>query len=154
MWVGSLTRGQDAVLILPIIWEWDSPDTSASQRSVELALPDWIRTQYIWILYFLDHPYLSLDPVAERSSNWDIALGGKSGTRPIGYAGEGGAFGIGAHDHLTPKALVLNYDSAIAALRSTNCGVPGVYSIVYRDEHDHGNYTLYLQIEQGPNFND
>jgi hypothetical protein len=152
LWIGSLTRGRDAVLILPIIWEWDSDDVSASQRSVEQALPSWIVGQQLWLDHLIDYP---LDIVYRVVNARDaIPLGGKAGTRPIGYAGEGGAFGVGAHDHLTPQVLALTYDSAVNAVQNSNCGVPGVYAVTYADEHDHGNYTLYLQVEQGPTFKD
>jgi hypothetical protein len=39
LWNGYLTQGENAILILPIIWEWDSDDYSNCQQSFDRALP-------------------------------------------------------------------------------------------------------------------
>jgi hypothetical protein len=180
LWNGYLTQGEDAILILPVVWEWDSDDLSDSQQSFIRELPRWFQYQRPVLVSFFTlppgSPFLPkspiLDPitilinyyaaflgqgssagVSQGYPQGRIVLSGKAGTRPIGYeeayTNKNTAVEVPLPDGLPPTELMLTYDSAITAANSTaSFGVPGVYEIRYVDAHDHGDYSLYLQVER------
>lgn len=180
LWNGYLTQGEDTVVLLPIVWEWDSDDVSDSQRSVADGLPLWFNYQRAAIASYSTSPpgspfhlrsvvvnpvellttyYAAFlrqgysDGVRQGYPQGRIPLAGKAGTRPIGYeeayTNTSTAETVALPDGLTPIEMVLTYDSATDAARATiDLGVPGVYEFRYVDSHDHGDYSLYLQVER------
>jgi hypothetical protein len=149
LWQGILTFGQNMVMIAPIIWEWDSDDLSASQQSVNRGLPRWFEDSKSNLLRYIGI-VLPSDPLTHFA--YPIRLDGKAGTRPIGYKEAGTRSELPAadtsHDYLEINGLFLTYDSAVKAADRVNLGVRGLNEIRYRDAHDHGDYTLYLQVER------
>jgi len=148
LWQGSLTFGQDMVVIAPIIWEWDSDDVSASQRSVDTGLPAWFERHKPDLMRFI-----GLVWPADRSpvfGPYSISLGGKAGTRPIGYREAGTSPGATdfSTDYLAIVGVALTYDSAVKAADRVELGVRGLCQLRYIDANDGGNYTLYLQVER------
>lgn len=157
LWQGDLTRGQNMVEIVPIIWEWDSNTYSASQRAIlDNGLPGWFeghRQKLANHISSSDIPLLPpttlrdahlLPPDLLDRNGFPILYGyitldDKSDTRPIGLA-----------TYFTPQAVVLTYDSAINFINSRNQNK--VLQMRYQDDHDNGDYTLYLQVDQVTSF--
>lgn len=145
LWNGYLTQGEDMVVVAPIIWEWDSDDTSASQRDVETGLPNWFEhnksnfTRFIGLIWPEGR-----SPVF---GPYPIRLNGKPGTRPIGYREAETTAGV-PYDHLPITGVFLTYDSAIKAADRIELGVRGLSQVRYIDGNDNGDYTLYLQVER------
>ena len=148
LWQGELTERQSAVVIVPLVWEWDSNDHSTSQRNVDERLPVWMFDQTRRIKTLISTPPYN-ETVLYHPPD-EILLDDKAGTRPIGYAGGAGAHD--PHDHIVPQALVLTYETAAHSAQSVTRGVKGLFEIRYRDDHDHGDYTLYIQVEQITSF--
>jgi hypothetical protein len=170
LWQGELTADKDISMIVPVIWEWDSSDYSASQRSVDRELPGWFQKTKAnlislipatrWLnpvehsviaVDFYHHTVYEIQPInslTNRADGLDLRLDAKSGTRPIGYEENVAHFtnssSVPMYDALNPREIVLNYYNAIAA--SSGAGMR--LEINYTDAHDHGDYTLYLQVEQ------
>ena len=165
LWNGYLTQAADEVVILPIIWEWDSEAYSLSQASVDRQLAEWFEWQRPPLVAgitsgssasivrqgsdLLDpHGYCCNSLVYSR-----FTLDGKAGTRPIGYddshvVNQGTPHEFTLPDTLDPKFLVLTYDSAIRAAQAVNFGARGIVEIRYIDRNDHGDYSLFVQVER------
>ncbi|HZS47064.1 MAG TPA: hypothetical protein VFC63_18460 [Blastocatellia bacterium] len=140
LWEGTLTDSRDGVVILPIVWEWDSPDRSASQASIERGLPLWFEGARRRALFGIT----PLGSATIQVIAGSIDLSGKAGTRPIGYVEADSTHS----DQFTPQAMMLTYNLATLFAPSTAFSVKGVLEIRYVDKHDHGDYSLYLQVEQ------
>lgn len=151
LWQGELTQGQNMVEIVPLVWEWDSPTFSASQRAIlDGGLLRWFeehRQKLANHISASDIPTLpaSTDPRRLPPSLLDrygrlnlydcILLNDKAGTRPIGYT-----------ECFFPQTVVLTYDSAMNAVHTANQNK--TLQMEYHDPHDNGDYILYLQVEQ------
>jgi hypothetical protein len=148
LWEGQLTRGQNMVEIVPIIWEWDSPAISASEHAIlDNGLLNWFELHRQTLA---SHIAASDLPVVGRS----LATGGegvetndKPGTRPIGYLEERGYYGVDFYQSFTPQTVDLTYDSAMSAAYPRNAS-QRVLQMRYQDSNDHGDYTLFLQVFQ------
>jgi hypothetical protein len=155
LWQGNLTRGQNMVEIVPIIWEWDSPAYSASQRAIlDGGLTTWFEEHRQKLADHIPASDINPRPASWRDSRSDlgtplgydeITLHDKAGTRPIGY---GEFFGEQA---FRPQSIVLTYDSALNAVNPRNQS-ERILEIEYKDSHDHGDYILYIQVEQVTSF--
>jgi hypothetical protein len=124
LWEGDLRRGQDLVVIIPTIWEWDGGNP---QLRAQFAL-DVTR-------FFTDAVY------ANHTFGWQFFTGGDAfgaGDRPIGMLG---------HGLWEPKGLLLNFDNAQWATTNlpSHFGT-GVVEIRYAKETE--DYSLYLKIER------
>jgi hypothetical protein len=51
-------------------------------------------------------------------------------------------------DTLDPQFVALTYESGIRAAQTVNFGMRGVFEIRYVDRNDHGDYSLYVQVER------
>jgi len=140
LWEGRLTRGENIAVIVPLVWEWDSSDESSAERVWRITNIRWFERSAPELLRLLAEWPSGRLPVFQRSN---ITFDSSAGNRPIGMRSDEGQFFI------VPQALVLSYDSAMEAVRSsyTASGV-GVVQIRYTDSNDHGDYTLYLQVER------
>jgi hypothetical protein len=156
-----LVYKQNVVVVSPLIWEWDSPATSKSQER-------WgrVRNELFTGTSSGGHALSSPRGGAGRASDWgglinwptgrvpvfplvQVRMGAnKAGTRPIGWGGEGGAFTLPA-DSITPQAIALSFEGAVEAAKSDYAGLgPGIVRVRYTDQNDHGDYTLFIQIER------
>jgi len=147
LWQGDLTRGQNLVQVTPIIWEWDSEQFSASQNDIRNGLINWFEDRKPALTNLISSPssFSALNPV----NNVGIFFADKSGTRPIGISDDADIriFGVGAQNLFFPQSLVLTYDSAMNASHPRDAS-QRVIPMRYFDAHDHGDYTLYLQVDQ------
>jgi hypothetical protein len=153
VWEGLLQRGQNMTVIAPTVWEWDSVDVSASERAYENGRADpgpdreyrgegnrgineaFNSQKSNFAAWIADNSSSFMTP---NSAFW-LFLDSKAGTRPIG---------INRDVRLRTQVLTLTYDSAISLTRTSpaNLGL-GILALNYADETDHGNYTLYVQVE-------
>jgi hypothetical protein len=155
-----LVSRRNVVVVAPIIWEWDSPESSKSQER-------WnrVRNELFTATFSGGYGLSSPSGAAGRPSDWGglinwpagivpvfplvrIRMGNsKPGTRPIGWGGEAGVFTLPA-DSITPQAVALSFEGAVEAARSDSGNGPGLLKIRYADQNDHGVYTLFIQIER------
>jgi hypothetical protein len=165
LWEGGLTGDQNAVVIMPTIWEWDN-------RSINFptpggAIPHDVSPTYVlrhgfddWLVGgFGQHIVRNIRTtlrtafaggVAEIGwtrvrSNADIFRMGTNGTRVIGLRESD----VNGTDVFEPKVLILTYAAAEQALRSRS----GMFQLAYAEPTCcglEGSYTLYLQVERLP----
>ena len=143
LWEGSLVQGENMVVIVPTVWEWDSSNPSDSEIYWDssdgvISLFEAIRNTYRYVIEKQLSDFL-FSPGA-------INFASTAGTRPIGIRP---IQARGDPSRFLPKVLTLTYDAALTAARSTpsNTG-SGVIALNYADQRDHGDYTLFVQIEQ------
>lgn len=138
LWEGTLVQGENMVVILPTVWEWDSRDPSPSETAYDGLVDGWFNGGKRDLTVAIEHK-----STANLVFQKDIMFHReKGGTRPIGMY-SGGNIG------LLLRELSLTYDAALEAARSTPSNVGyGVFAINYHDHEDHGDYTLYVQVEQ------
>jgi hypothetical protein len=82
-----------------------------------------------------------------------LILGSIAGARPIGIERPPNLVGRGGESRsmirIRPAVFTLTYDAALQATMNSpdNLGL-GIFAVNYADGSDHGDYTLYVQIEQ------
>jgi len=139
LWEGSLTQGNNMIVIVPTVWEWDSRDPSPTEIEWERLVNDWFQNGNYGFVSAIRRnersPELYINPI--------LFHGGPQGTRPVGI--DRTANGV----LLRVRSLTLTYEAAlqIATTTPSNLGY-GVIALNYVDAQDHGDYTLYLQVEQ------
>lgn len=150
VWQGSLTRGEDVVLVTPTIWEWDpgthflqgwarwGADTVAKMKN---RLPDLLAPGKPVI----DALSLGLDMVVTVFDPGGPM--GQAQSRPIGMVPDPGN---AKNSIFNPYVLVLNYDNADRIAREEPSGLGrGVLSVQYEDSPDRrGDYALYVQVDR------
>ena len=154
----------DMVVVAPLVWEWDSYDQSRSQREWDaernvvftnahggfgLASPQGAPgSPSDWTALLTGWPARRIPVFTLGKANFTD----KGGTRPIGWFGEEPILGPRLpRDGVMLQAIALPYEGAIEAAQSNYFRLgPGIVKIRYTDRHDHGDYTLFLQIEQLP----
>jgi len=124
LWEGELRRGQDFVMIIPTIWEWDGANPQ-------------LRSQFTQDVnyYFTQSTYRDDGFVWRAFAGGDVA---GAGDRPIGMLGIYG---------WVPQGLTLNFDTALrAAISSPSRIGTGVAEIRYAAETE--DYSLYFKVER------
>jgi hypothetical protein len=165
LWNGNLTDGQNAVVIMPTIWEWDLPATELPvpgrpiphyvppESFLRGAFSGWLSGAYgEYVSQNIGTTFASLFAgPAERAgwirerSNADILTMGTNGTRVIGLV----TSRVYDTDVFYPKVLILTYAGAERSLRSGNC----IFELAYDEPRCcglEGSYTLFLQLERLP----
>ena len=155
LWEGSLAQGADGIVIIPTVWEWDSRDMSRSESEWDKTLDtifSAVKPHLLRQIISNDTTPFSMaralgdDAVTfgGQTANPAVNLRDKSGTRPIGLFALDGRPVV-----FLPALLTLNYDSALKATKTSpsNSGL-GVFAFRYVDAQDHGDYTLYIQVEK------
>jgi hypothetical protein len=177
---GTLVAGRDVVVIAPTIYEWDDLGSTTpfflAEGDVERPARPWhgggendragqLQAAIARNAARIGDAASRLDPlslserflVAGRSLGFPTIMGDMGGNRPIGMTRDG-------LDQLvfTPKALVLDYDTAemiagtrfMMSVRGAGEGgritLPqGVVPIRYLDDEGlNGDYTLFVFVEQ------
>src|SRR3989442_3865847 len=143
LWQGSLVHGENMAVIIPTVWEWDNREPSSSEvfwdgQEGVVSLFEAIRNRYRYAVANQLRDFLYSQGAVNFSST--------AGTRPIGIRP---IHASGDPSRFLPKVLTLTYDAALTAARSTpsNTGY-GVIALNYADQRDHGDYTLFVQVEQ------
>ena len=153
LWSGTLSRGLNAVVITPTLWEYDG-------SAVAGAFTGWVRWAQQTATGFLANTqtarqYISLPDIPEldiASLGAGVALTfqegvlGTDGDRPIGMLLENG------RAVFRPKSLVLTYDGVEKLLANQIGSWPrGTILVGYRDDPKWwGDYTLILRVERLP----
>lgn len=160
MWEGELIEGENAVVVIPTIWEWDGDDQliqswDANFESRSFTGP-WLGSggggqavtdveESFRTFYVSDAGSLSLT----RPRNFTNRLG-VAGDRPIGMRAFRQDDARNSGEAFRPQQFVLTYAAAqMAARTSYSDKGPGIVVIRYRDHPDlgSGEYTLYLHVE-------
>ena len=157
VWCGTLTQGQNAVIIVPSIWEWDGETSvfgewtgwantlasSLSGNPAFLALVGQTGSAITLGANLVLGAAVSLDSTGLVGGERDRPIGVKrSTTKPKAF------------DFVPPHRFVLNYKSADLSTRESVAGsvggmAPGTYQLQYTDDPFFmGRYTLYAQIER------
>jgi hypothetical protein len=125
LWEGQLRRGRDLAVIAPTIWEWDGGNQP-------------LRAQFTQDInqYFFPVIVNPFEGVIWRGLTGLDLFG--AGDRPIGMLGNRNWF---------PRALVLNYDTALNAA-TTSPGQFGTGVIELNYLADAESYSLYFKIER------
>lgn len=155
IWEGELRRRQSAVVIMPMIWEWDGYGSE--------LLEAWRTAGFIYssstfvVGNLIADPNLTDQHNAKSYLRTDVAnqlrfrLGEPLGVRPIGLR-LGST--IDRHYRFLPELLILTYDEALRmaleSQRNNGKAFPVVYADAPGDPWLGGNYTLYIQVEQLP----
>ena len=166
VWEGELVKGENSVVVIPVLWEHDGRK-SAYQRWRNSANLRSLTTKEVLrrILTSRNKLLFDLAELKIEARRWlsltQEILGDKM-DRPIGLKktvqrrSAAGTVRAVTRGHgattltFSPKALILNYDTAEFALKDNMGGKGfGVISIRYTDHPDlEGDYTLYLQVQR------
>jgi hypothetical protein len=146
IWEGELSRRQNAMVIIPMIWEWDG--IYGLFQAWESATLD----QFSGVGELISDPNLTNQELAKVALRGEVVgqvwMNGRGGVepqdRPIGMRSYSDDY------RFRPEVLILTYDEALRMAvqqRTTGKASP----IVYADAPElGGNYTLYIQVEQMP----
>jgi hypothetical protein len=149
VWEGELVRGEHALLILPTLWEWDTPYSLETPYVAAVAAAwgdDQIEAAARRMSQFDAGPRVTFgDRLADLFGGVRISKDslGDPKSRPVGMIDRGD------HYAFAPRALVFTYQSAARVASLSLNGAPGVYRLDFDDdERLRGAYTLYIQVEQ------
>jgi len=145
IWEGELTRRQNAMVIIPMIWEWDG------LYGLFQAWETATLSQFSGVGELIADPNLTDQESAKVALRGEVVgqvwMNGRGGgvepqDRPIGMRSYGDDY------RFRPEVLILTYDEALRmANKSRTSGK--AHPIVCADAPElGGNYTLYLQVEQ------
>lgn len=156
LWEATLTRGQNGVVIVPTVWEWDGPSDLLTQYRNAMAS---VFGRYVRTLSATDTNFANFlapmtgGPGTARVVGFEPT--GNAADRPIGVSVRNGSF-LAAHEDqqgaewFTPQRMLLTYDLAQQAVANTRDGFgPGIFKMTYRDHPElAGVYTLYVQVQR------
>jgi hypothetical protein len=147
IWEGELTRRQNAVVIIPMIWEWDGiPGLFQAWESAGLD-------QFYGVGDLISNPNLTDQQSAKVALRGEVVeqvwLNGREGLapedRPIGMRGYDRDY------RFRPEVLILTYDEALRMALESQRKNGDAFPVVYADAPElGGNYTLYIQVERLP----
>ena len=149
VWEGELGSGQNALLFIPSIWEWDrdvslenhyraSLAAVRNDRGIQSALRTAISTRRDIDFSALNRLRDMFGPV--RVSKTFL---GDPKNRPVGMIDRGGDSYV-----FRPPVLVLTYEKASLIAQSNNGLGRGVIQVEFRDDDElQGSYSLYIQVE-------
>ena len=124
LWEGTLNRGRDLVIIVPLLWEWDGGNPRLRSQ-LTLGLNN----------------YFSSGTYHGYRTTWGGFTGGDAfgaGDRPIGML---------ANHSWSPSALTLNFENAQAAATTSPSNIgTGVVELRYMADDE--DYTVYFKIER------
>jgi hypothetical protein len=157
VWEGELRQSQNALLIIPSIWEWDGDVSLEANRYIAALASVWrsreIRERILRAISTRatgDARFTVGGPAFRRLFD-EVRVSkrfpGDPKNRPIGMTEGGGDYYV-----FNPQGLVLTYDEASrVAARNIEGHGTGVFALEFRD-HDElrGVYGLYLQVERLP----
>ena len=147
IWEGELTRRQNAIVIIPMIWEWDGIyGLFQAWESAGLE-------QFSGVGELISDPNLTNQESAKVALRGEVVgqvwMNGRGGgvepqDRPIGMRSYSDDY------RFRPEVLILTYDEALRMAQSQrNNGKAS--PVVYADAPElGGDYTLYIQVEQLP----
>jgi hypothetical protein len=148
IWEGELTRRQNAMVIIPMIWESDE---------IYGLFQAW---ETAGLEQFSGVGGLISDPNRTDQESAKVALRGEVRGQVSMNGGGGGVepqdrpIGMRSDDRdyrFRPEVLILTYDEALRMIGQSQRNGGKAFPIVYADDPElGGNYTLYIQVEQLP----
>ena len=151
LWEGPLVKGENAVVVTPVIFEYDGTRVAEAHEG-------WVRwvketsaklhgsEEFKKLIGNQGETYLKLISLAQeiKLSLTDNGPLGRDGDRPIGAERKGNEL------IFQPKSIVLNYDAVETILKHQIGPKKGIYELNYVDSGGFGNgdYTIYLLIER------
>ena len=147
IWEGELSRRQNAIVIIPMIWEWDGIyGLFQAWESAGLE-------QFSGVGELISDPNLTNQESAKVALRGEVVgqvwMNGRGGgvepqDRPIGMRSYNGDY------RFRPEVLILTYDEALRMANQSQMNGKA-FPVVYADAPElGGNYTLYLQVERLP----
>lgn len=148
IWEGEITEGENGVVIVPSIWEWDGPDESVEEQHWGGELLSAVVGETGTVIGRIGNWPAPTPPVLEDIYSLRIR---DRGTRPIGSSRP-------ENVRMAADAVLLTYASARAFAGGTfteagaTAPLPqGVLPFDLVDGHDmRGHYRLFLHLEQLP----
>lgn len=159
LWEGELIQGQNAVIITPMVWEYDGTAiadavtgwmTFARDFNTKLAESKAIDALVAGTGSGIPGMLIDIAPLSPTLFLGVTSWLGRDGDRQIGAMVEGDKV------IYKPQPLVLNYDRIEQFLNSNTLvgNIPkGYYPIAFREPMSHkleGDYTLYIHIQRVP----
>jgi hypothetical protein len=159
LWDGAIGRGRDAVLITPVIWEWDGNSHSA-------VFNGWVRWAQSATEKLASSPVISSLVQKSGVDVFELARVGldvvMSFSRDVLGSDEDRPIGVHVVQHATefvPLSITLNYENLDDYFRQglfdlgngAQLVQPGLVAISYEDKRNgqtDGKYVLYLRIER------
>lgn len=147
LWEGELAANENAVIVIPTIWEWDGGEDMFTGWRRTIAANGAVISGTA--VTFISGPAAG----AAVASGLAVALPaasivledivGVAGDRPIGTFKEGNKWSF------NPKMLALTYEIAQNTIANDSGKGRGIVGVEYKDDAQlRGNYTLYIQVEQ------
>ena len=172
-WQGQLAedptgRNLQVVVIAPSVWEWDSPTQSYSQENWRPEVQALFTELTPTLLRYMTPPRPAQPSPPAGILQWSYIVMGadhKGGTRPIGWANNHpfipeplphyppvrATIGTrtGTFDECVKVPfLILTASSARQAIAASRTSGIALFEVTLQDEHDHGDYALYLMLER------
>ncbi|PYS51442.1 MAG: hypothetical protein DMF68_04415 [Acidobacteria bacterium] len=152
---GEIIRGGTAVVLFPVLWEWDSDRESQALGDKFLTMASDARLGR-YVSHFITGPAgTRLEDFIKRGSEIGLSLNvtlghgplglGEVGNRPIGMMKSGDRYVF------DPQVLILTYEAADLISRTDFGHGPGIFEMHFKDDSDlQGDYTLFLQVQRLP----
>lgn len=152
---GEIARGEAAVVLFPVVWEWDgdAEPQSLGDKFAEMATDPRL-ARYV-SRFIVAPPGARLEDYIKRGSEiglpLNVTLGhgplglGEVGNRPVGMTRSGDRYVF------DPQVLILTYDAADMISRTDFGHGLGIFEMRFVDDPDlQGDYTLFLQVKRLP----
>ena len=157
VWCGTLTQGQNAVIVAPSIWEWDG---FASNLDLWITWANKVATDLTNNKTFRE--LLGAKAMSIVDLGTQVAFGAAMSLDSTGLIGGERDRPIGVRKSTTkpkafdfvPQPLIVNYATADFSTRESAAGSiggtsPGTFLLQYVDDPFYqGKYTLYVQVER------
>jgi hypothetical protein len=157
VWCGTLTQGQNAVVIVPSIWEWDGVSSTFGEwvNWANSLVNDLAKNKAFMALIgkkgspIVLGTQLTLGAAVRLDST---GLVGGERDRPIGVTRSTRV--PKTYEFTPPHKIVLNYETADFFVRDGGAGAlgaaaPGVQPLIFVDDpFFQGRYTIYVHIER------
>ena len=149
VWEGTLTRGENAVVLLPVLWEVDDPPGNLFTEFVRAHAAARLDSDLVaHVRTMIAGHSARIGDDARRLFDGVRMLKSAAGpmNRPVGMDDRGDRWAY------RPPVQVMTFERASTLAASANNGLPrGVFPVEFRDADAlRGLYTLYFQIELLP----
>jgi hypothetical protein len=146
IWEGDLIRRQNAVVIIPTIWEWDGVSNLFDAWEHADAGQVYTVGGLISNSNSTDQSNAKLSIRGEVTGQLSMRTVSLPADRPIGMFQDSFTY------HFRPEVFILTYDEALRMVQLSQSKGGEAFPFTYEDAAGlGGRYTLYLQVEHLPN---